>query len=470
MHSDVYSPRQEHSQSSISGWSANLRRENSSYSFSSERQYLLEGHSAPGKLWRENSTFRDMAKMRLAVEVPELAELYDERIRGDDSSGAQGIASDQKNTFDWSHVHQQSMQRQQNLREQMTDDMASRLSHLEAVEDLLEVRRDGHGSWYLRNGKCLHWSEQQQRLAAESLVLEREYESRFGEGSVVQRWTKFSRRIVHHVIAHRFNILRIEYDLAKVVYTQKCAQRFLQKKRARAKRAAMWRTMNSAATKIQSIIRMYRDAVYCKVMAKCKAFLEKHHNVFITHKAFVRAKREYSGTIEPPLTATAFANMGDAQGSAEYAERTLTFVEFCKAISDHLQRAASCPLLARSTSTAILRVSSGPKSGLISRAVSHGPAILTRSLSMEQLLDSMTPFSKDQEEVLHIAQSTARLFYLYDTDHLGVLSERQFSNIRRELSISTGVEINQKDAACALRSVPLTPLKRTPGPLFGNFS
>ena len=429
----------EHSYTSASDWSsANLRRQSSSYSISSERRHLLDGHSAPGKLWRENSTFRELAIMRLSVEVQELAGLHDERLVGDIATpGLQGQG--QRKALQWDNIHQQSMQRQNILHEQISGAMMAS----DFVEDLLEVRRDGRGSWYLPHGKCLHWWELQARLEAEKSALAREFDSFFGERSVMRKWYRLSKNIIHKTVARRLNVLKIEYNVTHVIWTQNCARRFLRKKRARERRAAMWAARHKAATLIQSIARLLRDIKYCRTVKKCTVFLGQNRNIFVAHKAFVRAKRAYTGTIEPPFTAAAFANMGDAPGAAEYENATLSFVEYCKVLTVHLQKVASCPDLARTTSSAILRVSSGEKSSVV----------IKRSQSLERMLSAMAPFEQEQEELLHIAEATARLFYLHDKDHLGVLSEGQFWRFRRELSLSTGVEICRDDTIRVLRSV-----------------
>jgi len=187
-----------------------------------------------------------------------------------------------------------------------------------------------------------------------------------------------------------------------------------------------------------------------------RAFLGTNENVFVCHRAFVRAKPfyDYTGTIEPPYTSTAFANMGDAQGATLCESQILTFVEFCREVGNHLKRAASCTMLQRRASSAMQRlavVELAESQHVIRLGAGH-PALVPNNMCMQRRcsVNALVPFVRDQESTIRMAESLARLIFVND-DRLGILSERQFRVTCREISITTGVKIHQSDARNTLR-------------------
>jgi len=275
----IASARRELSRDSLSSeWCSNLSRQNSystlsrqnsSFSISPEREHLLEGHVLPGKLWRENSTFKELAKLRILIEVPEIAEALDAWAR----QGTAESSSDSEktpNAQEWESLQRKSTQRQMDLQEEMTTILAKDLKQFEALEDLLEVRRDSSGGWYLPNGKCLHWSETQKRNVSEKAALEQAHAKRFGTDSVHHKWFTLQKKMLHHAIVASLRRTTADYNLENVLFLQKCARRFLKTKQARASRAKMWAKLMGAATRIQSLVRRRRDWIYSRFVKKCR--------------------------------------------------------------------------------------------------------------------------------------------------------------------------------------------------------
>jgi hypothetical protein len=519
----VSTPRREDSYASVVGeWSRSTFAESwstsrSEITLAQERKHMLDGHVIPGKHWRKNSTFKEMAKLRIALEVPELGDLSSKigsetrseqmrrqadgngngntnkppclhrqknsvkdfsRTDNYQSLGGQGFmdqSQDFKNTVssDFHTRHQTESKRRMSMMQEVTDELTKDLRDLEAVEDLLEIRRDSDGGWYLPNGRCLHWSETQMRAERDQMNAEMLHEQEFGCNSKAYRWRRLSGKIVHHLVAKKLHSIMSENYMRLVILVQKGIIRWLRVKWAREARARQWAKEHDAAKKIQARARGIADRIYARFVSKCKTFLDSNANVFLAHKAFVRAKRAYTGTIEPPATATAFAFMGDADSASDKQDWTLTFVEFCHALNDHLYRAALDPMKARRTSIAIARTSSmassgpsfarigssrsvGSEAGQVKRTPS-GEVIntvkpsRTSSLNHVEVMNTVKPFVSSQDHILLMAESTARLIYLYDDTHLGLLSECDFWSACREIQLSTGVKVSREDGKFALR-------------------
>jgi len=234
-----------------------------------EREHLLEGHVLPGKLWRENSTFKELAKLRILIEVPEIAGALDAWAR---QGTAESSSESEKtpNAQEWESLQRKSTQRQMDWQMEMTTMLAKDLKQLEALEDLLEVRRDSSGGWYLPNGKYLHWSETQKRNVSEKAALEQAHAQRFGMDSVHHKWFTLQKMMLHHAIVASLRRTTADYNLENVLFLQKCARRFLKTKQARAFRARMWVKLMGAATKIQSLVRRRRDWIYSRFVKKCR--------------------------------------------------------------------------------------------------------------------------------------------------------------------------------------------------------
>ena len=244
----------------------------------------------------------------------------------------------------------------------------------------------------------------------------------------------------------------------------------------------LWAINNRAATKIQSFASGFRDRAYSKTVKKIKAFLRRNQNIFVVHQAFVRAKLEYTGTIEPPYTSTAFALVGDAAGANEHEARTLSFVEYCYALNDHFYRAASNANIARLASSVITRRPSFSPLRKASESFSKHSFQRTCSLEQQQKnslsptstlspripsssIVSFVPFVPQQEPVMQMVGSVARLFNLYDDSKLVVLSEHQFWGALRELAFITGIEIDRHKAKHILRYA-----RHTGGVMLDTFS
>jgi hypothetical protein len=376
---------------------------------------LLEGHVVPGKLWRRNSTFGDLAKMRIALECHEAVRESSEMLP-------------QRNPAVFP------------------------LKRSDAMQDLFEVQHSRPSGWCSPNTKCLNWSEKQLRVAKEK---EQEKERGHDEKILlVRKWGMLCQKNIHHAVGTRIRLLNMEYDLNRVVLVQSCARRMLATKRARDIKARIDSKRQAAATCVQSVTRGHHDRVFARFVKSCRRFVDRHHNVFVAHKAFVRAKRNYSGTIQPPWTGVAFANLGDALGASQHAERTLSFVEFCHLANRHLASLASDPMLAKRTASAIVRAGSIPT---FARCYSDKA---TSQLDLEARAAptatgvaavEVLPFQIDQDPVLHLAQAMGCLISCYDSSHLGILSERQFSSVCREVTLTTGVAITRQDALFAVR-------------------
>jgi len=450
----LFSPPRENSLASLkSEWS--WLSAQSKISVAPGREHMLHGHEMPNKRWRQNSTFKEMAKMRLALEAPELVtsqEIMDK--------GINNLKDNASNDFQTRH-RTESRQRMSFMHEG-TEALTQDLRDLEAVEDLLEIRRDSSGGWYLPNGRCLHWTESQIRAEMDRKNAEILHEQQFGVKSLAYRWRRLSVKVINAMVSKRIRSIMADNFLSAILTVQKGAVRFLRIKRARDARARQWAKLHAAATKIQALVRGITDRQYATFVGKCKPFLDRNANVFATHKAFVRAKRVYTGTIEPPATATAFAFMGDANSATDKEDLILTFVEFCHAINDHLRQAVLDPVLAQRTSSALNRANSGLMFGRMSsfgRIDSAGSGASqmsgmpqrTTSTVNPAANDSIKPFEPSQEHVLLMAESTARLLYLYDDTRLGLLSERDFWSACREIHLSTGVQVSRDNGKWALR-------------------
>ena len=159
------------------------------------------------------------------------------------------------------------------------------------------------------NGRCLHWTESQIRAEMDRKNAEILHEQQFGVKSLAYRWRRLSVKVINAMVSKRIRSIMADNFLSAILTVQKGAVRFLRIKRARDARARQWAKLHAAATKIQALVRGITDRQYATFVGKCKPFLDRNANVFATHKAFVRAKRVYTGTIEPPATATAFAFM-----------------------------------------------------------------------------------------------------------------------------------------------------------------
>jgi hypothetical protein len=428
-------------------------------------------------MWRQNSTFQELAKLRISIQVSEQLESSNVLLR-QDSTLSEKIST-QKAASDWSVAKQESKLRRAHLESESTAMLAADIEPLKSAGDLLEVRRDGSGIWYLPNGKCLHWSEHQTRIETEKAELSRRFQNEF---RVCQHWILFSRRIIRSNTRQLIYKILAEEKLHPLFLVQKAVRKFLHKCRCRRYRAMLWAINNRAATKIQSFASGFRDRAYSKTVKKIKAFLRRNQNIFVVHQAFMRAKLDYTGTIEPPYTSTAFALVGDAAGANEHETTTLTFVEYCYALNDHFYRAASNANIARLASSAITRRPSF--SPLRKASESFSMHSFHKTFSPEQQkknslsptctlspripsssIVSFVPFVPQQEPVMQMVGSVARLFNLHDDSKLGVLSEHQFWSALRELAFITGIEINQLKAKHILRYA-----RHTGGVMLDTFS
>ena len=434
-----------------------------SFHVSPEQKHLLEGHVMRGRRsWRRSSTFGDLARMRIEMDVPDSPLPIWLR-----QNSFESCTSVESQSSDWSLVRRKSEQRQEYLLEDEAIALSKDLVNLEAIEDLLEIRRDSSGGWYHPHGKCLHWSEQQLRVAKDRQNKMNEFEEKFGINSVAFRWNILARRIIHHSVKQRLIAVTAENDWLAITRIQRTARRFLRVKRARAMRAERWKREHAAAAKIQAVKRGITDRIYSRFVRKCRPILDSNANVFAAHKAFVRAKRDYTGTVEPPFTAAAFANMGDASGAVTKERCTLRFVEFCHALNDHLTRATTDLQLARRASMAVCRTDSAERglfgrissggSGIDNLQASRPPSVITASPvapaqdAGSRQVNSIAPFAPSQDRVLQMTEATARLIYLYDNTRLGILSGSDFWSACREVYLNTGVAFKKLDCVCALR-------------------
>lgn len=509
----VSTPRREDSYASVAGeWSRSTFAERSWSTSRSkmtpapEQKHMLDGHVIPGKNWRKNSTFKEMARLRIALEVPELGDLSGngntnkppglrwQKVSVKDFSRTDNCQSlEERGLVDQSSLefknavssdfhtrHQTESKRRMSMIQEATDELTKDLRELEAVEDLLEIRRDSDSGWYLPNGRCLHWSETQMRFEMDQMNEEMLREQKFGCNGKAYRWRRLSGKIVHNLVAKELHSIMSENYMRLIIRVQKRIIRWLRVKWAREARGRLWAKQHDAAKKIQARARGIADRIYARFVSKCKPFLDSNANVFVVHKAFVRAtvcaKGAYTGTIEPPATATAFAFMGDAESASDKQDWTFTFAEFCHALNDHLHRAAVDPMKARRTSMAVARTSSiassgpsfariGSEASQVNRTTSAGQESRTTSVEVintvkpkrtlsrnsVEIVSIVKPFVSSQDPVLLMAESTARLIYLYDDTHLGLLSECDFWSACREMNLSTGVNVSREHGKFALR-------------------
>ena len=200
----------------------------SSVSVAASKRHLLDGHTVPHKLWRRNSTFKELAKTRIELEAPD---------------HLQAILS--QSSSEW--LRQDSMQS-------------------------LGSERGSHHSG---SGMMARMEQPSQSKACVDPT------KPSSDKPTTHKWGMLSRSLGLHDVRSKLSVLNVEWDVMKVVFCQRAMRRALGRRRARAEREQMWRTRHASACTIQSLMRGCHDRMFAAFVRSVRGFLHKNELVFV---------------------------------------------------------------------------------------------------------------------------------------------------------------------------------------------